>query len=112
VVDAVAKRIVGDMTFASADEPYQVFYAGVDASDEATTSPVDVGAVVFEDAGGVRAFLCNQHDHARHVTLEFRGRTERRTLAPGELAEIVLLGQPRLVDAMIAEVAAPATVAV
>jgi hypothetical protein len=113
VVDAVAKRIVGDMTFASADEPYRVFFAGVDVSDEATTSPVDVPAIVFEDAsGGVRAFLCNAQDKVRHVSLEFRGQTERRTMAPGELAEIVILGAPRLVDAMLVEVAAPAAAAV
>jgi glycogen debranching enzyme len=111
VVDAVAQRIIGDLTFASADEPYRVFYAGVDVSDEATTSPVDVGAIVFEDAGGVRAFLCNQEDKARHVSLEFRGRTERRTLAPGELAEIVLLGNPGLADAMVVDEGTPAAAA-
>jgi glycogen debranching enzyme len=111
VVDALAHRIVGDMTFASADEPYRVLYAGIDVSDEATTSPVDVGAVVFEDAGGVRAFLCNQNDKQRHVSLEFRGQTERRTLAPGELAEMVLSGAPRLVDAMVVA-ETPAIVAV
>ena len=112
VIDAVAQRIVGDLTFASADEPYRVFYAGVDVSDEATTSPVDVGAIVFEDAGGVRAFLCNQQDKARHVSLEFRGRTEQRSLAPGELAEIVLFGTPGLADAMVVEEAPPAVAAV
>jgi hypothetical protein len=112
VVDAVAKRIIGDMTFASADEPYRVFFAGSDVSDEATTSPVDVGAIVFEDAGGVRAFLCNAQDKIRHVSLEFRGRTEHRTMAAGELAEIVLLGAPSLVDAMLVALAEPATAAV
>ena len=83
-----------------------------DVSDEATTSPVDVGAIVFEDAGGVRAFLCNARDKARHVSLEFRGRTERRTLAAGELAEIVLFGAPQLSDAMVVgeTPAAPAAV--
>jgi hypothetical protein len=111
-VDAVAKRIIGDMTFASADEPYRVFFAGSDVSDEATTSPVDVGAIVFEDAGGVRAFLCNAQDKIRHVSLEFRGRTEHRTMAAGELAEIVLLGAPSLVDAMLVALAEPATAAV
>jgi hypothetical protein len=106
VIDARQHRIIGDMSFASADEPYAVFFAGRDVSDEATTSPVDVAAIVFEDAhGGVRAFLCNQRDAARHVTLEFRGKTARRTLAAGELAELVLAGDPQLVDAM--PVAAP-----
>ncbi|MFN2461459.1 MAG: amylo-alpha-1,6-glucosidase [Candidatus Velthaea sp.] len=101
VIDAVNKRISGDMTFASADEPYEVMYAGRDVSDEATTSPVDVAAVAFEDdAGDVRVFLCNQHDRARNVALEFRGRTERRALAAGQMLEIALVGRPKLVDAM------------
>jgi hypothetical protein len=109
VIDALGHRIIGDIAFASADEPYGVFYAGTDVSDEAATSPVDVAAIVFESSGGVRAFLCNQRDMARSVSLEFRGKTERRTLAPGELAEIVLFGRPELVDAMV--VAAPEPVA-
>ncbi len=113
VVDAVAHRIVGDLAFASADEPYRVLYAGTDVSSEATTSPVDVAAIVFEDSrGGVRAFLGNQDDHRRHVSLEFRGRTERVTLAPGELAELVLVGDPQLVDAMTVQTVPPATAAV
>ena len=101
VIDALKKRIIGDMTFASADEPYEVYFAGTDVSAEATTSPVDVAAIVFEDAaGGIRAFLCNQHDKVRNVALEFRGLTERRTLHAGELLEIVLAGRPILIDAM------------
>ena len=104
VVDAAGQRIIGDLTFASADEPYRVFFAGTDVSAEATTSPVEVAAIVFEDAGGgVRAFLGNHNDKTRHVLLEVRGKTERRTLAPGELAEIVLFGRPALVDAMVVE---------
>ena len=68
------KRIIGDMPRATADEPYAVFYAGRDVSDEATVSPVDVAAIVFEDeAGGVRLFACNQFDRARNVAIEFRG---------------------------------------
>jgi hypothetical protein len=89
------------MAFASADEPYAVLYAGRDVSDEATTSPVDVAAIVFEDdAGGVRAFLGNQNDRARDVALDFRGLSVRETLAPGELRELILAGDPALVDAM------------
>jgi glycogen debranching enzyme len=108
VIDAVNKRIVGDMTFASADEPYAVLYAGRDVSEEATTSPVDVAAIAFEDEhGAVTLFLCNQHDRARNVSLEFRGKTERRTLAPGELAEIALFGKPNFVDAMPAPMPEP-----
>ena len=101
VIDIAGKRIIGDMQFASADDPFDVYFAGREVSHEATTSPVDVGAVVFEDdVGGVRAFLCNQNDEARSVSLEFRGITERRTLAPGALLELVLLGKPKLIDAM------------
>jgi hypothetical protein len=108
VIDAVNKRIVGDMTFASADEPYSVLYAGRDVSEEATTSPVDVAAIAFEDEhGAVTLFLCNQHDKARNVSLEFRGKTERRTLAPGELAEFALFGKPTFVDAMPAPLPEP-----
>ncbi len=107
VIDAAAHRIVGDMVLASADEPYRVFFAGNDVSDEVTTSPVDVGAVAFEDPHGVRAFLCNMEDRTRHVSLEFRGKTVRRTLAPGALTEVVLAGEPQLVDAMPAPADAP-----
>ena len=45
VIDVERKRIVGDMDFASADEPYAVYFAGRDVSDEIRTSPVEVGAV-------------------------------------------------------------------
>ncbi len=45
----VAKRVIGDMPDASADEPYSVFYAGRDVSAEARVSPVDVAAIAFED---------------------------------------------------------------
>jgi hypothetical protein len=101
VIDARNARIVGDMTFASADEPYAVLFAGRDVSAEATTSPVDIAAIVFEDdAGGVRAFLGNQNDAARSVALDFRGISVRETLAAGELREIVLTGDPKLIDAM------------
>ncbi|MGB8266171.1 MAG: amylo-alpha-1,6-glucosidase [Candidatus Velthaea sp.] len=110
VIDAVKGRIVGDMPFASADEPYQVFYAGRDVSDEATTSPVEVAAIVFEDSGGgVRAFLGNQNDAARNVALDFRGISVRETLAPGELRELVLTGDPGLIDAMPVGLGVPAT---
>ena len=106
VIDAANARIVGDMPFASADEPYRVLFAGRDVSDEATTSPVEVAAIVFEDeAGALRAFLGNQNDTERSVALDFRGLSVRETLAAGELREIVLAGSPRLVDAM--PVAAP-----
>ena len=52
VVDVVRKCIYGDMREASAEEPFRCIYAGRDVSDEATVSPIEVGAVVFEDQGG------------------------------------------------------------
>jgi hypothetical protein len=70
-------------------------YAGRDVSDEVTTSPVEVGAVAFEDDdGAVRVFLCNLNDMARNVSIEFRGLTKRISLEPGELHEVVLVGKP------------------
>jgi len=113
VIDAAGSRIIGDMTFASADEPYAVLYAGRDVSDEATTSPVEVAAIVFEDAGGgIRAFLGNQNDAARSVALDFRGLSVRVDLAAGELRELILAGVPQLLDAMpvaaVPPLAAPA----
>ncbi len=58
-------------------------------SDEVTTSPVEVGAIAFEDEnGGVRIFLCNWNDRVRNASVEFRGVTHRRRLHAGELAEI------------------------
>jgi len=95
VVDRARLTIFGDMREASAEEPYRCVYAGRNVSDEVTTSPIEVGAVAFEEeSGAVRAFLCNLDDAARSVSLEFRGRTVRRRLAAGELAEVVLAGAP------------------
>ncbi len=100
VVDAERKVIVGDMDFASADEPYRVYFAGRDVSDEIRTSPVEVGAVAFEDpAGAVLIYLCNDRERAREVTLGFRGETLRRRVEAGRLLEI-RLGDPVLIDAM------------
>ena len=88
------------MSEASADEPYAVFFAGRDVTDEVTTSPVDIGAVAFEDAhGAVRLFLCNQNDRPRSVSVEFRGRTLRQTVASGALANIDLIGKHQNVAA-------------
>jgi hypothetical protein len=95
VVDARRNVIYGDMREASAEEPYRCVYAGKDVSGEAAISPMEVGAVVFEEeAGAVRAFMCNMHDAARDVSLDFRGRTTRARLAAGELLEVVLAGNP------------------
>jgi hypothetical protein len=100
VVDAERKIIVGDMDFASADEPYRVYFAGRDVSDEIRTSPVEVAAVAFEDAAGaVLIYLCNDRARARDVTVDFRGQSHRRSVEPGRMVEI-RLGEPVLVDAM------------
>ncbi|HEX3463345.1 MAG TPA: amylo-alpha-1,6-glucosidase [Candidatus Elarobacter sp.] len=100
VIDAERKIIVGDMDFASADEPYRVYFAGRDVSDEIRTSPVEVAAVAFEDpSGAVLIYLCNDRAAARDVVLEFRGETYRRRVEAGRMLEI-RLGEPVLVDAM------------
>ena len=101
VIDHAAKRIVGDMRAASADEPYRVFYAGTDVSEEATITPVDVAVVAFEDAAGaVRIFAGNPADKARNVAIEFRGRMIRNHIEAGAMLETVLGGDPQLIDAM------------
>lgn len=100
VIDAERKIVVGDMDFASADEPYRVYYAGRDVSDEIRTSPVEVGAVAFEDAqGAVRIYVCNDNERARDVVLDFRDQTFRRRVDAARMIEI-RIGEPVLVDAM------------
>ncbi len=79
----------------SAEEPFVCMYAGLDVSDEVTTSPVEVAAVAFEDEeGAVRVFVCNLNDQARNVSVDFRGVTKRVALEPGELHELHLVGKP------------------
>jgi mannosylglycerate hydrolase MGH1-like protein len=100
VIDAERKIVVGDMDFASADEPYRVLFAGRDVSDEIRTSPVEVGAVGFEDAqGSVLIYICNDRERPRDVVLQFRGETYRRRVEAGRMAE-VRIGVPILIDAM------------
>ena len=100
VIDAKNHAVYGDLTEASADEPYTVYYAGKDVTDEITTSPVDIGAVAFEDASGaVRLFLCNQNDRARNVSVEFRGRTHHSAVPSGALVDIGLIGKHQHVPA-------------
>lgn len=95
VIDFLRNHIYGDMRELSAEEPFVCLYAGRDVSDEVTTSPVEVAAIAFEDdEGAVRIFVCNLIDQARHVSVEFRGFTERVSLAAGELHELQLLGKP------------------
>jgi hypothetical protein len=89
VIDVAAKTIFGDTRAASAEEPYRYVYAGTDVSHEAVVSPAEVGVVAFEEeAGTVRAFMCNMLDMPRDASLELRGRTFHVTLAPGELRQV------------------------
>ena len=86
VTPSIEERRVGQVErqveredVASADEPYVVYYAGRDVSDEVRTSPVEVGAVAFEDAhGAVRIYVCNDRERPRDVVLQFRDETYRR----------------------------------
>jgi glycogen debranching enzyme len=95
VVDFERNTIYGNMRELSSEEPYVCMYAGRDVSDEVTTSPVEVGAIAFEDdEGAVRAFLCNLNDQARNVSVEFRGISKRVALEPGDLREVHLVGKP------------------
>lgn len=94
VIDLENDTIFADMPELSAEEPFTCVYAGRDVSDEAIVSPVEVGAVAFEDEhGAVRIFLCNLLDAARNVLLEFRGHTVRFDLLPGELREVQPFGR-------------------
>ena len=89
VIDVAAKTIYGDTRDAVAEEPYRYVYAGTDVSHEAVVSPAEVGVVAFEEeAGTVRAFMCNMLDMPRDVSLDLRGRITHVTLAPGELREV------------------------
>jgi hypothetical protein len=100
VIDAERKIVIGDMDFASADDPYRVFFAGRDVSHEVRTAPVEVGALAFEDAAGsVRIIVCNDLDRARDVVVDFRGESYRRRIEAGRLDEIHI-GEPVLIDAM------------
>jgi hypothetical protein len=95
VVDLSNDVIYGDMAELSADEPFTCIHAGRDVSDEVTTSPVEVGAVAFEDENGaVRIFLCNLEDAAREADVEFRGHTTRLQMRAGELGEVHFGGKP------------------
>jgi glycogen debranching enzyme len=95
VIDLQNETIYGDMQELSAEEPFTCIYAGRDVSDEVTTSPVEVGAIAFEDdRGAVRIFLGNYLDRARNVLVEFRGKTARVDMGPGDLREVHLIGMP------------------
>jgi hypothetical protein len=95
MIDLRNDTIYGDMAELSAEDPFTCIYAGRDVSDEVTTSPVEVGAIAFEDEqDAVRIFLGNHLDKARNVLVEFRGQTARVDMAPGELRELHLIGKP------------------
>jgi hypothetical protein len=95
VIDLRNNVIYGDMPELSAEEPFACIFAGRDVSDEVTTSPVEVGAIAFEDdRGAVRIFLCNDLAQSRNVLVEFRGSTARVDMMPGELREVHLIGKP------------------
>ena len=95
VIDLLRERIYGDMPELSAEEPFTCIYAGRDVSDEVTISPVEIGAIAFEDDhGAVRIFVCNMLDRARPALVEFRGHTVRIQMELGELREVQLIGRP------------------
>ncbi len=95
VIDLRNDVIYGDMPELSAEEPFTCIHAGIDVSDEVRTSPVEVGAVAFEDPhGAVRVFLCNLNDCARDVAIEFRGYSAKVELAAGALDEVHFMGTP------------------
>jgi hypothetical protein len=95
VVDLLRDVIYGDMSELSAEEPFRCIYAGRDVSDEVTVSPVEVGAIAFEDEGAVRIFVCNMLDAPRNVLVEFRGQVTRVELQAGELRELSPVGKPK-----------------
>jgi hypothetical protein len=95
VVDLRSDTIYGNMPELSAEEPFKCIFAGRDVSDEVTSSPVEVGAIAFEDdEGAVRIFVGNHLDRSRNVLIEFRGHTARVDMAAGELREVHLIGKP------------------
>lgn len=95
VIDIKNETIYADMPELSAEEPFTCIYAGREVSDEVLISPVEVGAVAFEDENqAVRIFLCNMLDRQRNVLVEFRGHTARVEMAAGELREVNLIGTP------------------
>lgn len=95
VIDLVHDRIYGNMAELSAEEPFTCIYAGRDVSDEVTISPVEVGAIGFEDdQGAVRIFVCNMLDRPRPVQIEFRGHSARVQMEAGEMREVQMIGRP------------------
>ncbi|HEV7178718.1 MAG TPA: amylo-alpha-1,6-glucosidase, partial [Candidatus Baltobacteraceae bacterium] len=95
VIDLNNDTIYGDMPELSSEEPFTCIFAGRDVSNEVLISPVEVGAIAFQDdTGAVRIFVCNMMDRERNVLVEFRGYTARVEMAAGELREVHLIGKP------------------
>ena len=95
VIDLKNNMIYGNMRELSAEDPFECIYAGKDVSEEVILSPVEAGAVAFEDdSGAVRIFVCNMLDRARNVLVEFRGHTSRVDVAAGALVEVQPFGRP------------------
>jgi hypothetical protein len=95
VIDFMTNVIYGDMPELSAEEPFTCIFAGRNVSDEVMLSPVEVGALAFEDdEGAVRIFVCNMMDTTRDVLVEFRGHTARIDMAAGEMRELQMMGKP------------------
>jgi hypothetical protein len=95
VIDTAKKAIYGSMRHASAEEPYTVYDAGRDVTEEASVAPADVGIVAFEDeTGAVRIFALNQSDARRDGVVTFRDATFAVRLDAGALACIVAAGTP------------------
>jgi glycogen debranching enzyme len=95
VIDFTNDVIYADMPELSAEEPFTCIFAGRDVSEEVTLSPVEVGALAFEDEeGAVRIFVCNMMDLPRNVLVEFRGHTTRIDMAAGEMREVQMMGKP------------------
>ncbi len=95
VIDFERNVIYANMPELSAEEPFTCMYAGRDVSHEVTTSPVEVGSVAFiDEEGAIRVFVCNMNDQARSVSIEIRGRTEKVSLAAGEMHELHIVGKP------------------
>ena len=87
--------IYGDMPELSAEEPFTCIYAGRDVSDEVTTSPVEVGAVAFEDERGRCVFSSATTGTNRETCWwNFADSTARVDMAAGELREVHLIGTP------------------
>ncbi|HEY5258203.1 MAG TPA: amylo-alpha-1,6-glucosidase [Candidatus Baltobacteraceae bacterium] len=94
VIDLREKIVYGNMAALSAEEPYTCVFAGRDVSDEVNVSPVEVGAIAFEDENAnVRLFVCNLEDAERNAVIEFRGHTARVHVAAGDLVEVQLVGR-------------------